>query len=363
MNRFVFLSDVRVRRTCAWLVAAACVFSTRSGYAVELVFQLQGPNSLVADPYVNALQMHMTGQDPGNTSLTTTYSGTVTVDVDDVMNPTSIAFVSADIATANSGDWLPQVGGGDAGEPEVFGDANPGTAAPANYGFFVEIEGAITFYGATRETTWSITADPRAVTGGQFDPASINLPITHGFFDGNISSEVYTEAEGASREDIAFDSEPGDPEEDYIGINCMDHLNPGNSCGSSMGSYSVEGDTATLTLPLNFHIGGGTPVVQFAGTWTGTASLVEEELVGDYNEDGTVNAADYAVWRDNVGATDALANDDLGGVIGSAHYDQWRAAFGNPGSGSGTAAVPEPASVMLVLVGLVGMWLGRRGLA
>ena len=33
-------------------------------------------------------------------------------------------------------------------------------------------------------------------------------------------------------------------------------------------------------------------------------------LLGDYNNDGTVNAADYPVWRDNLGLAIALPNED-----------------------------------------------------
>lgn len=341
MNHLGFLSDVRVRRTCAWLVAAACVLSARSGYAVQVVFELQGPNSLLAAPFVNALGQPMTAQDPGGTSLTTTYSGTVTVDVDDVMNPTTISFVSANAVAANSGNWLPQEGGGDGGDPNVAGDANPGTPMPANYGFVLDSPGVITFYGAVRDTILSYNSIARPVSGGEFDPIDIAITIPQGWFDGNISSAAFPEFEGGSRQSTTGQD----------GLNCRDDDGNGDSC-TSMASYAVSGNEATLTVPLNFFYGGGTPVVQFTGTLVATASLVDDELIGDYNEDGTVNAADYTVWRDNVGATDTLANDDIGGVIGTAHYDQWRAAFGNSGSG-GSAAVPEPTALVLAVAALI----------
>ena len=72
-------------------------------------------------------------------------------------------------------------------------------------------------------------------------------------------------------------------------------------------------------------------------------------LAVDYNEDGTVNAADYTVWRDGGSPDDSQAG-----------YDLWKANFGNSGSGSGSAAVPEPVSAALVVVGLIGLWVGRR---
>ena len=82
-------------------------------------------------------------------------------------------------------------------------------------------------------------------------------------------------------------------------------------------------------------------------------------LVGDYNNDGTVNSADYVVWRDSLGTNNALPNDPIGGTVNSAQYDQWRANFGKTtGSGglSGVqAGVPEPGSILLFVMGLTGL--------
>ena len=71
---------------------------------------------------------------------------------------------------------------------------------------------------------------------------------------------------------------------------------------------------------------------------------------GDYNNNGVVDAADYTVWRDNLGAPEGtLPNDTDGGAIGQAQYDTWKANFGNTlGAGSGSIAqVPEPSTTAL----------------
>jgi probable HAF family extracellular repeat protein len=64
------------------------------------------------------------------------------------------------------------------------------------------------------------------------------------------------------------------------------------------------------------------------------------DLLGDFNFDGTVNAADYVVWRKGVGIAPTQEN-----------YNLWRSNFGRT-SGSGLAAsenpVPEPASLALL---------------
>jgi hypothetical protein len=61
-------------------------------------------------------------------------------------------------------------------------------------------------------------------------------------------------------------------------------------------------------------------------------------LLGDYNDDGSVDAADYVVYRKHAGTSTPLPNDAIGGVIGAAHLNQWKANFGNtlpPGAGGG----------------------------
>jgi hypothetical protein len=79
-------------------------------------------------------------------------------------------------------------------------------------------------------------------------------------------------------------------------------------------------------------------------------------VAGDYNRNRTVDAADYTIWRDTLGSTTDLRADSSGnGVIDQADYDVWKANFGiHSGSGAGAnAAVPEPATLMMFLVGIV----------
>jgi hypothetical protein len=73
-------------------------------------------------------------------------------------------------------------------------------------------------------------------------------------------------------------------------------------------------------------------------------------LEGDYNGDGTVNAPDYAVWRDGGSPDD-----------GQTGYDLWRANFGDTQQGSGgAAAVPEPASIASALIAMLAIVSIRR---
>ncbi|QDU88908.1 hypothetical protein Pla175_22920 [Pirellulimonas nuda] len=78
-------------------------------------------------------------------------------------------------------------------------------------------------------------------------------------------------------------------------------------------------------------------------------------LAGDYNRDGVVDAADYTVWRDHLGApAGTLPNDPRSGTIGADQYNTWRNNFGQalpPAPTAERGAVPEPSSIaMLVLL-------------
>lgn len=90
-------------------------------------------------------------------------------------------------------------------------------------------------------------------------------------------------------------------------------------------------------------------------------------LAGDYNRDGTVDAADYPVWRDSLGekvGQGAGADGDGGGRIGLPDYDVWKANFGSgssneSGGGGSSMSAPEPASISILAMALAAL-VGKR---
>jgi hypothetical protein len=86
-------------------------------------------------------------------------------------------------------------------------------------------------------------------------------------------------------------------------------------------------------------------------------------LAGDYNDDGVVDAADYTLWRDNLGGPAVtLANNPHSGMVRSLHYTTWRANFGAIFSSLATATVPEPTSYCLgtLIVSFVFAFVRRQ---
>jgi hypothetical protein len=72
-------------------------------------------------------------------------------------------------------------------------------------------------------------------------------------------------------------------------------------------------------------------------------------LVGDFNSDGTVDAADYVVWRKNDG-----------GQFDENDYLDWRTNYGRSSDAGALAAVPEPSALMTLLASVTLLMLLSR---
>jgi hypothetical protein len=90
--------------------------------------------------------------------------------------------------------------------------------------------------------------------------------------------------------------------------------------------------------------------------WQMSAAFPDAQLVdtaptleGDYNSDGSVDAADFVAWRDNPAG---FGGDPAG-------YNTWRTNFGSTGGaggGIGAGGVPEPATLVLLLL-VTSLWV------
>jgi hypothetical protein len=133
--------------------------------------------------------------------------------------------------------------------------------------------------------------------------------------------------------------------------------------------YADSTDSWGITEPLDTRIGTRTTAphhqtfngwIDELAIWINRQLTVEEAiglwqaatgqgpaLMGDYNSDGKVDAADYVVWRKNNGSQSG--------------YDTWRTNFGRTaGSGSGAivnAAIPEPTTGLVLLLLTMAFWI------
>lgn len=106
---------------------------------------------------------------------------------------------------------------------------------------------------------------------------------------------------------------------------------------------------------------------QLTSSWTSTTLLGLPTVIavgvasptGDFNRDGRVDAADYVTWRKGLGSTFTQAD-----------YGTWREHFGDsfiaspaagaelPQTESFSVNVPEPSSVILLMIGSAAVALG-----
>jgi hypothetical protein len=122
--------------------------------------------------------------------------------------------------------------------------------------------------------------------------------------------------------------------------------------------YSQE-DDPWLEFGFSFNAEWGSIDVDFLSYAFGVIAPVAAGLLGDYNDDGKVDAADYVVWRKNV-ANNPLPNDD-GLTTQADRFNLWRANFGDmAGSGATAGAVPEPSSAVLVSLATIIMSMSAQ---
>lgn len=74
--------------------------------------------------------------------------------------------------------------------------------------------------------------------------------------------------------------------------------------------------------------------------------------LGDYNLNGSVGPEDFATWKAKFGSADYAADGNDDGIVNAADYTIWRDRLGatNGGVELSAAAVPEPHSCVLLLI-------------
>lgn len=120
-------------------------------------------------------------------------------------------------------------------------------------------------------------------------------------------------------------------------------------------SGAASGAFDMLSLPeLGDSLDWDTSLVSSQGILSVVAA--NALLAGDYNDDGTVDAADFTVWRDATESGQPLLNETASlGTIDAEDYDAWKANFGAMSAGAGSMAkrgvsAPEPTTLLLLSV-------------
>lgn len=145
----------------------------------------------------------------------------------------------------------------------------------------------------------------------------------------------------------------------FTELGSTNSFNPLIGPGGDSGSGALEIRIATIDLTgstashLSLDLRTGYSFLVFS-EYVVDGTAVSSALLGDFNADGTVDAADYTVYRDNLGASSSALNGNGSGAttVVAADYTLWENKFGNVASNS--VAVPEPASLLLMSFGFLG---------
>lgn len=109
----------------------------------------------------------------------------------------------------------------------------------------------------------------------------------------------------------------------------------------------------------------GAPLNGTAATLEVIYQIVDDSLTGDYNGDQVVDGADFLVWQRSFGSVASPAGSgadgDGNGLIDAGDLTEWKNAFGTTAVAPIAAAVPEPASALLLgTVAAAGAFCRRR---
>ena len=191
--------------------------------------------------------------------------------------------------------------------------------------------------GAAGQLTDTIVFNPLTTPAGSFAGEVLALRLNIGFSDTGFLGDS-----GVYFGDLRIHNVPElGPGLNLTGITIRELYNIAGSVlgGQSAAAYfTTVASLNSVTAELNRAFSYG-----YVSDW----ALAHLRLPGDFNADGTVNAADYIIWRDG-----------LGTVYTQSHYQAWRStfrmqfSFGSTGTGSAAVAIPEPSGWLFVLLAL-----------
>jgi hypothetical protein len=190
-----------------------------------------------------------------------------------------------------------------------------------------------------------------------------------GIFDATSISSIVDDFRGEPRIDVTDVAEPvadarDQPKnffiDDFVDRNIFAVGVPDDKAALNQGlgfTFQTEQNLAQLTN------GFSQSVFDIPATYIISAFFAELDdggspaggLLGDFNNDGVVDTADYGTWKDNLGADSSLLGGNGSGAptVVKADYGLWRAHFGESiASDLKTQPIPEPSTLLLALLGL-----------
>jgi hypothetical protein len=241
-----------------------------------------------------------------------------------------------------------------------FGNCFDCPPTTTTFEILLRISGAPAPIGERAE--WSITASPSEVGQAFSMPSSLvpyfNTVLT---YSGTDVSGFLSCCNGSSGV-ITSDNLTHGTQTDRVRVNRIAPV-----LGQNFFGYHITGLTMTIDELTYTQVSSN----QFRTDAEYTARIYGEPvppLLGDFNVNGTVDAADFVVWRDRI-ADNALMPNGVGTALFQGRavpqdYDAWRAHFREtviPSAAGLASAVPEPAAVLLAICTIAIFALRRHG--
>ncbi|MEM9185107.1 MAG: hypothetical protein AAGB00_01265 [Planctomycetota bacterium] len=248
-------------------------------------------------------------------------------------------------------------------------EAEPAVIGPVNGDFFVS--GGFTLTIA-QDAEWRMNIDPAGAGGGFiFTGTSAQNRATISIEDNAfVRTEAFRfmEVNLSGAANVEIDSPSGFFNQSLLA------LDPGWTGAIDFVNQTPEAVSAATFVTASTTVGGQDAVlgenIQIVSNGASGALLTvigQDSTPGDYNGDGVVNAADYTVWRDNLGLTFDLPNKDplatTPDVVDAEDYLFWRSQFGEGEAltALNASVTPEPASLaMIAAVASVSLVRARR---
>jgi hypothetical protein len=190
--------------------------------------------------------------------------------------------------------------------------------------------------------------------GGRFGDTSVNAMTSN---DANSAVYAATDANNPNRMTLLAINRTNQPLTAAIAIADDNRF-------TTAQVYQLTGAQAASIRAADLAVGASNQFNYLMPAMSVT-TLVLSTLSGDYNADGAVNAADYVVWRKNLGSAAVLGNGDDTAGVGIDDYVRWREHFGQTTAGAAGSLgdfseVPEPKCGALLLIGLIQLPLCWR---